>query len=260
MLMSGIPMPTRCLRFFLLALVLAGCQQAVESPEQVIQASIERHGGQSFDRVVIRWDFRDVPFEIYRDRGLYRYQRTVTDPSGEVVVQVMENTGTWVEVDGERREVDADAARRIESAVNSVVYLGFLPFRLDDPAVRLADLGSAEMAGEVYRKIEVSFEQTGGGRDWQDRFVYWFRDGDWTLDYLAYWEAVDPPVTRFRRAVNRREVGGVLVQDYENYRAEDLSIDIADYDRLFEAGGMTLVSMVEFDNLRVARGSLPLRD
>lgn len=246
----------------LLVIVLSAgaCQQSVETPEQVVRASIERHGGRAFDGVAIRWDFREVPFEVYRDRGRFRYQRTVTDPRGQSIVQVMENEGTWIEVGGTRQEVDADEVRRIESAVNSVVYLGFLPFRLDDPAVRMADLGTSEVEGRTYRKVEVTFDQDGGGRDWRDRFVYWFRDGEWTLDYLAYWEAVDPPVTRFRRAINRREVGGILVQDYENFSADDPTVDIADYDRLLNEGGLTLVSMVEFDEVRVEPVNLPLDD
>jgi hypothetical protein len=239
---------------------LAACERAVETPEQVVRAAIERHGGSAFDRVAIRWDFRGVPFEVHRDRGLFRYQRTVVDALGQARVEVMENEGTWIEVDGRREAVDAAEARRIESGVNSTVYLGFLPFRLDDPAVRLQDLGMGEVEGVPYRKIQVTFEEEGGGRDWQDRFVYWFRDGDWTLDYLAYWEAVDPPVTRFRRAINQREVGGLLIQDYENFTAADDAVDIADYDRLFEAGELDLVSVIEFEAVRVEPGRLPLRD
>jgi len=238
----------------LLFLALAACRQGVETPEQVVRASIERHGGDVFNQVAIRWDFREVPFEVHLDRGRFRYQRTVEDPTGRPVVQVMENEGTWIEIDGARQEVDADEARRIETAVNSVVYFGFLPFRLEDDAVRLADLGVSELDGRSYRKIEVTFEQEGGGRDWQDRFIYWFREGDWTLDYLAYDEAVDPPVSRFRRAINRREVGGIIVQDYENYTALEALADIADYDRVFEEGGVRLVSMVEFDDPQVLPG------
>jgi hypothetical protein len=240
--------------------LLSGCERSVETPEDVIRAAIDRYGGDAFDQVAVRWEFRGVPFEVHRDRGLFRYQRTVADSLGRAHVEVMENDGTWIEVDGVRQEVDEATVRRIESAVNSTVYLGFLPFRLDDSAVRLQDLGTGEVAGESYRKIQVTFQEDGGGRDWQDRFVYWFREGDWTLDYLAYWEAVDPPVTRFRRAMNRREVGGIVVQDYENFTAEDDAVDISDYDRLFEEGRLTLVSVIEFDEVNVEPGSLPLPD
>lgn len=236
----------------LLAAVLAGCgDDVVDTPEEVVRASIERYGGDAFDPVSIRWTFRGVPFELTRDGGRFHYQRTVADSLGRPTVEVMENEGTWIEVGGQRREVDDGTRTRIERDVNSVVYLGFLPFRLDDPAVHLADLGETQIAGEPYRKVEVTFAQEGGGTDWEDRFVYWFHEGDWTLDYFAYWEAVDPPVTRFRRAVNRREVGGLVVQDYENYSSDPQVDDIAEYDRLFEEGNLDLVSTVEFDDVQV---------
>ena len=137
----------------------------------------------------LTWDFRGVPFEVIRYDGQFRYQRTVEDSLGTPVVEVMQNEGSWIEVAGEDRDVDAQARARLETAVNSVVYFGFLPFRLDDPPVRAADLGIREVAGEPYRKIEITFEQAGGGPDWEDRFIYWFHDADGTLDYLAYREA-----------------------------------------------------------------------
>ena len=228
--------------------LVSGCQGG--SPG-VVAASIDRHGGEAFDRVHLTWDFRGVPFEVVRYDGSFRYQRTVEDELGSPVVEVMQNEGSWIEVNGERRELDPGSRARLETAVNSVVYFGFLPFRLDDPPVRAVDLGTGELAGEPYRKIEITFVQEGGGGDWEDRFIYWFHEADGTLDYLAYREAADVETTRFRRAVNRREVGGLLLQDYENYTGDPDVGDVADYDQLFEMGSLRLVSMVEFDNLAV---------
>ena len=246
----------------LLAGLAGACQTGgPEGAAGIVAASIERHGGDGFDRVHLTWDFRGVPFEVIRYDGQFRYQRTVEDSLGTPVVEVMQNEGSWIEVAGEDRDVDAQARARLGTAVNSVVYFGFLPFRLDDPPVRAADLGTREVAGEPYRKIEITFEQAGGGPDWEDRFIYWFHDADGTLDYLAYREAADVETTRFRRAVNRREIGGLLFQDYENYTGDPDVGDVADYDRLFEAGATRLVSMVEFDNLgvRVPAGPPPAR-
>lgn len=242
-------------RLALLAVLSAGlvaCQAGSPGgPAEIVAASIDRHGGDGFDRVHVTWDFRGVPFEVIRYDGSFRYQRTVEDSLGSPVVEVMQNEGSWTEADGQRRELDPQSRARLETAVNSVVYFGFLPFHLDDPPVRATDLGTGELEGEPYRKIEVTFEQEGGGADWEDRFIYWFHEVDGTLDYLAYREAADVETTRFRRAVNRREIGGLLVQDYENYTGDPDVGDVADYDRLFEAGRLRLVSMVEFDNLAV---------
>lgn len=247
-------------RFGIVALTTAvtacGSGGAVETAEGVVNAAIERHGGDRFEEVSIRWDFRTVPFGLDRDHGRFRYHRVVLDEVEIDIVQVIENDGVWIEMNGARQEVDISTATSIESQINATVYLGFLPFRLDDEAVRLADLGTSEIDGRAYRKVEVTFEEDGGGRGWENRFVFWFQDGEWTLDYFAYWEPTDPPTTRFRRAVNPREIGGLLIQDYENYTVDDPSVspefDIAAYDQLFEEGRVRLLSMVEFENVQVS--------
>jgi hypothetical protein len=205
-----------------------------------------------FDQIHISWGFREIPFEVTRDNGVFRYQRTIADSLGQTIVEVMENEGSWIEVNGDRQDLDSRSRTQLETAVNSVVYFGFLPFRLDDSVVQLADLGTVEVDGEPYQKVEVTFPQEGGGPDWEDRFIYWFHQGDRTLDYLAYREAAEVETTRFRRAVNRRMVGDLMVQDYENYTGDPDVGNVADYDRLFEEGALRLVSMVEFDNLAVS--------
>lgn len=238
-------------------LLAAACSSPIDTPEEIVHASIERHGGEVFENATIRWGFRGVPFEIHRSGGQFRHQRTVSDSVGRQIVEVMGNEGTWVEIGGVRSEADEARANQIAMAVNPTVYLGFLPFRLDDPAVRFADVGTGMIEGTPYRKVEVTFAQEGGGQGWRNRFVYWFHDGDWTLDYLAYDEGGDPRVTRFRRAVNRRDVGGILVQDYENYAGDPEVVDIAEYDRLFEAGALRLLSMVEFEDVEVLPAAEP---
>lgn len=249
--------PSGFASIFALVPVLTACGSAsVETAEDVVRAAIERHGGDRFEEVSIRWDFRTFPFGLDRDHGRYRYHRVMLDEIEIDIHQVMENDGVWIEMNGAGQEVDMATAASIESQINSTVYLGFLPFRLDDEAVRLADLGTAELEGRPFRKVEVTFDQEGGGRGWENRFVFWFRDGEWTLDYFAYSEPTDPPATRFRRAVNPREIGGLRIQDYENYTVDDPSVpadfDIAEYDRLFEEGRVRLVSTVEFENVQVS--------
>lgn len=240
---------------FLAVTMATACDQTIDTPEEIVEASIERHGGDAFENVTISWDFRGVPFRVTRDGGAFRHQRTVTDSLGSTVTEVMDNEGTWVEIEGERRAVGDERSGQIAMRVNSTVYLGFLPHRLDDPAVQLVDLGSATVEGRPYRKVEVTFAEDSGGSGWENRFVYWFREGDWTLDYLAYSEPLDPPVTRFRRAINRREVNGLLIQDYENYTADPGIEDISDYDEFFERGDLRLLSMVEFESVDVEGGS-----
>ncbi len=245
---------TLCLALCL-AFAAVGCGSDVGpeegSPEQIIAEAIDRYGGVQFQSVRISFEFRGTPFEVVRDDGRFRYQRTVTDSLGVSVTEVMENEGTWIEIGDSRSDLDAARIYDLETAVNSVVYFGFLPFRLDDDAVQLRHLGSATVAGLPYHKIEVTFRQEGGGVDWDARFVHWIHRDEATLDYLAYRYSRDGGGSRFRRAVNRREVGGLLVQDYENYAADPEPSDIAEYDRLYEEEALRLLSMVELEGVEV---------
>jgi hypothetical protein len=51
--------------------------------------------------------------------------------------------------------------------------------------------------------------------------------------------------------VNRREVGGILIQGYENFTGNEPVEDIADYDRLLEEGRLSLLSMIELEDVVV---------
>ncbi len=236
----------------LLPLLALSCAGPGDPAAQVVEESIRTHGGAEFERSQVTFQFREADFRVIRDQGRFLYERTFTDSDGRLIREGMENDETWREVEGERTSLSPQDRARVETAVNSVVYFGFLPFRLDDPAVVLRDLGEGEVGGEPYRKIEVTFLEEGGGGDWEDRFVYWFHARDHTLDYLAYRFDPGSDGTRFRRAVNRRSVGDIVVQDYENYAAvEDIS-DIAEYDALLGSDGLRLVSMVELEGVEVS--------
>ncbi|TVP58458.1 MAG: hypothetical protein EA351_03525 [Gemmatimonadales bacterium] len=233
-------------------LASTACDTADSDARQVVYRAIDVHGGENFERVHIEFGFRDHTFLVYRDGGEFRYERIGVDDEGRATRDLMDNEGTRAWVDGEPVELDPDVRTSLETAVNSVVYFAFLPFRLDDPAVILRDLGEAEIEGRAQRKIEVTFRQDGGGRDWEDRFIYWFDTEHGTLDYLAYLYHTGEGGTRFRRAVNRRTVGGILIQDYENYTADPQITDVADYDRWFEEGRLTLVSEIRLEDVDVS--------
>jgi len=238
----------------LACLILSGCGVPADGPEGLLAEVIEVYGGEVFERSEVTFDFRNVRFRVVRDGGRFVYERDYVDAEGHRVQEGMSNDSTWKVVDGTRVALTAEERASVETSVNSVVYFGFLPFRLDDPAVIARDLGVGEVEGRAYRKIEVAFQQEGGGQDWDDRFVYWIDPDALTLDYLAYRYHRDGGGTRFRRAVNRREVGGIVVQDYENFAPLVEVRDIAEFDRLYEEGHLNLVSMIELERVEVRPG------
>lgn len=242
------PCPLLVLLFLGLA---TGCTPP-DPAQRAVERAIEIHGGERLDEGQVTFTFRGNEFRMVRSGGRFLYERSRTDTLGHRIREWMDNEGTGRNVDGVPERLDDQERARIETAVHSVVYFGFLPFRLQDPAVRLQDLGRAEVEGRGYRKVEVTFEEEGGGSDWEDRFVYWFHEEEGTLDYLAYRYHRDGGGTRFRRAVNRRWVDGVIVQDYQNFRPIRPIDDIADFDRLLEAGELELLSMVELEDVEIS--------
>jgi len=232
-------------------------ERSLSPAEAVLRTAIETHGGDAFRDIHITFLFRDAEFEVTRRSGIFRYQRTRTDPEGRTVREVMDNDGIRRYLDGEEVPLDRHEQLALDTAVNSVVYFGFLPFRLDDPAVRARLLEDGRMEGEVYRRVEVTFTEEDGGQDWEDRFVYWIHADAGTLDYLAYSYVRGEGGSRFRKAVNRREVGGLLIQDYENYAGDVERLE--DYEAGFHDGALRLLSMVELEEVEVEVGPPPSR-
>ncbi len=92
--------------------------------------------------------------------------------------------------------------------------------------------------------IGVSLNTEGGGKVYLDEFCYWINQDTHTMDYLAY--ASGGP--RFRKAIKREKVAGVVMQDYENFEVLDSTLATFNYDKAFTAGKVKLLSKIEQQN------------
>ena len=88
---------------------------------------------------------------------------------------------------------------------------------MNDLAVKKTDQGIKQIKGESYHQIKVSFQIENGGEDFEDEYLYWIDVNTFEVDYLAYNYITDGGGVRFRSAINKRRVDGLLVQDYINY-------------------------------------------
>ncbi|NND70687.1 MAG: hypothetical protein HKN43_03825 [Rhodothermales bacterium] len=232
--------------------LLSSCQPPEPTESSLIERLTEHQGKHLLDRTHVSFNFRDKHFEVWRYDGLFRYSRGFADSTGRVL-EVLDNSGVYRYENGNLVEQVEKRRNSIETDVNSVVYFALLPYQLTDPAVIPKYLGRTTVDGVSYETLEVTFMQANGGRDYEDRFVYWIHPEDDTIDYLAYFYHTDGGGSRFRKAVNRRRVGGVLFADYLNYRAEPDSIgsNVHLFSSLFNEGAVELVSEVILDSLRV---------
>jgi hypothetical protein len=231
-----------------LLVALPACTSSPDA-EAVIDRAIAAHGGEVLDRAVVEFDFRDAHFVVRRNGGRFRYERQWTDSTGQSVRDVLENDGVRRLRADEPVPLTEDERLQVETAVNSVVYFALLPYFLNDDAVQARYLGPATVNDAPYHEIEVTFRQDGGGRDWEDRFVYWFHRDRATMDYLAYSFHVNGGGTRFREAYNVRTVGGVRFADYRNYTSDQVGTAIEEYDTWPD--DLKRVSTVDLDNITV---------
>lgn len=244
-----------------LVLALAACERPAPQGDPEALALLDRarihHGSARLDRAEITFAFRGTPFVLRRDRGAYRYARTLTDSLGRTVEEVVDNAGPHRFVDGAEVPLDAAEAGRLVTAVNSVAYFALLPAPLADPAVRARLLAPDRVGGQDYDRVEVTFAQDGGGADFDDRYVYWLRQRDGEIGYYAYTYDVTPgdtaraaTGTRFREPLGAARVGGVLFQDWRNRSADSLSA-LEHFGDAFDEGRTFVVSDVVLDSVRV---------
>jgi hypothetical protein len=234
----------------LTALATPGCNRQPEA-QQIVDRAQAAHGSEKLDQATVSFVFRDRIYRAERKDGRFTYYRIFTDSTGQVQ-DVLTNDSFTRTVNGQEVALTETQKNNFTASVNSVIYFAYLPHFLDDPAVRKEYVGEAVVNGEPYHKVRVTFAEEGGGEDFEDVFVYWFHQQRHTLDYLAYsYQEEDGLSTRFREAVNPREVNGVRFQDYVNYKTDSMQVPLEQYDRLFSNGHLTELSQIALEKVQV---------
>ncbi|MDX5435801.1 MAG: hypothetical protein LPK03_01315 [Pontibacter sp.] len=235
-----------------LLLLCAACSQSNQPDAQgIVDAALQAHGAGNLDQSIVTFKLRDMQYRALRDNGAYVYSRTFTDSTGQRVHDVLSNSGFKRTVNDVEVELPEERKEAFSNSVNSVIYFALLPYYLNDAAVQKEYLGEVTVKGEPYQKVKVTFAQEGGGEGFQDQYVYWFHKNRHTMDYLAYNFKENGGGSSFREATNTREVGGVRVQDYNNYKIADKDFPIENYDRAFEAGKLEKVSEINLEAVQV---------
>jgi hypothetical protein len=239
--------------FILFSLILLfSCNEKGEtlSAQMIIDRAIESSCNGNCENANIDFTFRDKYYVSERNGGIYRYERISSDSTG-VTEDVLTNAGFTRQKNNILIAVPDSMVTKYSNSINSVIYFAQLPFGLNAAAVKKELLGEALIKDEVYYEIRVSFEEDGGGKDFEDIFVYWIHKEKFTVDYLAYQYEVDGGGIRFREAYNPRVVNGIRFADYNNYKPETLDIPLPDMDALFEKGDLKLLSKIETESVGV---------
>jgi hypothetical protein len=250
-------MKTIHLFLLILLLILTSCkdQKAADLniAQNVIDRAINRVGGEQFKASEIEFDFRDRHYKALRKGWKFQYERIWKDSLREFK-DVLSNTGFQRFVNDSMVSVPDSMATKYTSSINAVHYFSILPFGLNDKAVNKYNLGNVEVKGKSYYKIKVTFDEEGGGEDFEDVFVYWINTETFEVDYLSYsYEEDNNDIDlRFREAYNRRTVNGLTFADYNNYKPSGTLATVENMDSLYVSNKLKLLSKIEMENIKVS--------
>ena len=238
---------------FIIGLALVACQQNktdVNIAKTILIKSIDVSGGESIKNSTISFQFRDRNYKAIRNNGSFKLERNFID-STRTISDQLSNSGFQRVINDELQIISDSIVAKYVNSVNSVHYFSVLPYGLDDPAVNSQYLGLKNLKGKEYHKIKVTFEEIGGGADFEDVFIYWIGKEDHKLDYLAYDFHVNGGGIRFREAFNERFINGIRFVDYYNFKPKDKNSNLLEMDVLFEENNLELVSKIELKNFTV---------
>ena len=215
--------------------------------EQVLAKAIQAHGGQGYEQAHYQFVFRDKSYTFKNEDQSYEYVRNYVD-NGEEIQDILNNTTFKRTINGKEASLSAKDIAKHKEAVNSVIYFATLPYKLQDPAVKLAHKGTATIKSKSYDILSVHFNELNGGVDHDDEFHYWINQTTNRIDYLAYNYLTNNGGVRFRSAYNTRVVDGIVFQDYINFKAP-IGTSLIELPTLFEKEELKQLSLIETEEV-----------
>ncbi|MDF0716167.1 deoxyribose-phosphate aldolase [Muricauda sp. 334s03] len=237
-----------------LILVFAiGCKQEPKKEltvQEIVDNSIADSGGKLFDDYKVTFDFRDKSYVSENVDGQRVFKR-ISDLDSITITDVKRNDEFERYMNDSLVMVHDTMAVKYANSINSVHYFVRLPYGLNDGAVNKELLGKETIDNKEYYKVKVTFDQAGGGDDFEDTYLYWFDIESFKPNYLAYDFHVNGGGQRFRKAYNERYVNGIRFVDYENYKPKNDGTDILEIGQLYNKGELELLSKIELKNIVV---------
>ena len=236
-----------------LASIILSCKNEAQlNTQDIIDQAIAVSGGERYGSSTIEFDFRNRHYKALRDNGIFQLERQFKD-STDIITDIYNNTEYKRLKNDIPIHVPDTMAVKYTNSVNSVHYFMVLPYGLNDAAVVKTYISKMIIKEKSYHKIKVTFNQDGGGKDYEDVFVYWINTDDYKLEYLAYLtynsdRSID---LRFREVYNERYVNGIRFVDYNNYKPESMDVDLLSLDTMFENDELILLSKIENENISV---------
>ncbi|NKI25928.1 deoxyribose-phosphate aldolase [Arenibacter sp. 6A1] len=243
----------RGLLFLFVGLFLVGCKDKTKrglTAQEIVDNAILASGGPLYKTTDVSFEFRDLLYKSEWQKGK-RILKRIRKQDSDTIIDIRDPKGFRRFIQGRKVPLTDSLATLYSNSVNSVHYFAFLPYGLNDNAVNKELLGEVTIGDQEYYKIKVTFDQEGGGDDFDDVYLYWFNKQSFKPDYLAYKFHVNGGGIRFRVAYNERYVNGIRFVDYKNLKTEGQEVSFYEVDRLYQDSKLQLLSTIELENISV---------
>ena len=239
----------KCTLPFLLLLV--ACKDINDKTvEEIINKSIEVSGFNT-NEIYITFDFRAYHYEFFRKDYNFTYARTTIKDDKKIRDELSSTKGLKRFIDSVPESLTDSLAMVYSNSLNSVMYFFQLPKPLLDGAVHSELLDEIKIEGATYWTIKVYFSEEGGGDDYQDEYRYWINQDTYEIDYLAYNYTTEGGGIRFRKAIKKKRVKGILFQDYQNFSPSNKFEPLDSLPQIYEDGLLSQISLIENKNIIV---------
>ena len=230
---------------------LVSCKNAEElNVESIVNNSIIETGTFHFANANVKFNFRDITYTSNGKCGGFELKREFTQDSS-LIEDYFDQHQLNRKINQQPVKLSDSLANVYAESINSVFYFVQLPYRLNDDAVQKELLGNETINDVEYHKIKVTFQEDGGGQDFEDVYIYWINTSTFQIDYLAYSFLVNGGGMRFREAYNPREINSIQFVDYRNYQPKNKEVSLYDMAKLFENGELELLSTIEKSSIQV---------
>lgn len=215
---------------------------------EIVDKAILVSGGALYETSKIGFKFRDKEYES-EGKGTILKRKFESDSLNYIDIKT--NTDFQRYIDDTLVVVADSLSFLYEDAINSVHYFAQLPYRLNDKAVHKTLLKEEQFNNKSYYLVQVTFNENGGGTDFEDTYYYWFNKETFKPDFLAYDFHTNGGGVRFRKAYHERYVNGIRFVDYENYKPKNEVVTIENIADVYKANQLDLLSKIELENISV---------
>ncbi|EAQ41414.1 DUF6503 family protein [Polaribacter sp. MED152] len=235
---------------FIVFLVSCKSEKVELSAQEIIDKSIIASGADKVANSEISFRFRDKKYRAVRKNGIFKLYRSFKQDSLEIDESIS-NTAYERLINKKPVRVVDSMITSYSNSINSVHYFSVLPFGLNDKAVYKRLLPSRTVKGISYYKIEITFDENGGGEDFNDVFIYWINQENFLIDYLAYAYETNGGGKRFRVLKEQCSVKGIRFVDYYNYKPIAKDSKLIDLDISLENNELQKVSEIILEDIEV---------